>query len=67
MKELLVHSDGDNHCETRRIAQRKQDTLDLHIGQLTRMRRRLKTLIERSLKADGKGTCPIIEALVKGE
>ena len=67
VKELLAHSDGDNHRETRRIAQRKQDNLDLHIAQLTRMRRRLKALIDRSLKADGKGMCPIIDALSRGE
>jgi MerR family mercuric resistance operon transcriptional regulator len=61
--ELLQHSDGKNHRETRRIAERKQASLELHIGQLSAMRKRLKSLIQRSLKADGKGPCPIIEAL----
>jgi MerR family transcriptional regulator, mercuric resistance operon regulatory protein len=63
VKELLQHSDGRNHHETRRIAERKQASLELHITQLTQMRRRLKALIQRSLKAEGKGLCPIISAL----
>lgn len=63
VKDLLQHADGRNHRETRRIAERKHENLDLHIGQLTRMRRRLKALIRRSLAADGKGMCPIIGAL----
>jgi len=63
VKDLLQHSDGKNHRETRRIAERKHASLELHIGQLRAMRKRLKSLIQRSLKADGKGTCPIIEAL----
>ncbi|HEX3061786.1 MAG TPA: MerR family transcriptional regulator [Usitatibacter sp.] len=64
VKDLLQHSDGRDHRETRRIAERKHATLDLHIAQLTRMRKRLKALIQRSLKADGKGACPIIAALL---
>jgi len=63
VKDLLQHSDGKNHRETRRIAERKHASLDLHISQLTAMRKRLKALIERSLKVDGKGMCPIIQAL----
>jgi MerR family mercuric resistance operon transcriptional regulator len=63
VKELLEHSEGRNHRETRRIAERKHASLDLHISQLTQMRKRLKALIQRSLKADGKGACPIISAL----
>jgi len=63
VKELLQHSEGRNHRETRRIAERKHASLDLHILQLSRMRRRLKALIERSIKAEGKGMCPIIGAL----
>lgn len=63
VKDLLQHADGRNHRETRRIAERKHATLDLHIGQLTRMRKRLKALIQRSLEADGKGFCPIIADL----
>ena len=67
VKELLQHSEGTNHRETRRIAERKQASLELHIGQLTRMRKRLKSLIDRSVKAAGKGKCPIIEALQQGD
>jgi MerR family mercuric resistance operon transcriptional regulator len=63
VKDLLQHGDGGNHRETRRIAERKHASLELHIEQLTRMRRRLKALIQRSVKAAGKGMCPIIEAL----
>jgi len=63
VKELLQHSDGKNHRETRLIAERKEASLDVHIGQLTRMRKRLKALIQRSLKANGKGICPIIGSL----
>ena len=63
VKDLLQHSDGKNHRETRRIAERKHASLVLHIGQLSAMRKRLKALIQRSVKADGKGPCPIIAAL----
>lgn len=66
VKDLLQHADGRNHRETRRIAERKHAVLDLHIGQLSRMRKRLKALIERSLKAGGKGPCPIIAELSQG-
>jgi len=63
VKELLQHSDGRNHRETRRIAERKHASLDLHIAQLNQMRKRLKALIERSARAGGKGLCPIIAEL----
>ena len=63
VKDLLQHSDGRNHRETRRIAERKHASLELHIAQLTRMRKSLKTLIQRSIKAEGKGFCPIIAEL----
>lgn len=63
VKELLQHSDGSNHRETRRIAERKHASLELHIEQLSGMRKRLKALIQRSAKAGGKGICPIIGAL----
>ena len=63
VKDLLQHSDGRNHRETRRIAERKHASLELHIAQLTRMRKSLKTLIQRSIKAAGKGFCPIIAGL----
>ena len=67
VKDLLQHSEGTNHRETRRIAERKHASLELHIAQLTRMRKRLKSLIERSVKAAGKGKCPIIGALLEGD
>lgn len=63
VKDLLQHGAGNDHRETRRIAERKHASLELHIEQLSRMRRRLKALIQRSLKAGGKGMCPIIGAL----
>ena len=63
VKDLLQHTDGRNHRETRRIAERKHASLELHIAQLTRMRKSLKTLIQRSIKAGGKGFCPIIAEL----
>ena len=67
VKDLLQHSDGKNHRDPRRIAERKLAGLDLHIGELSRMRKRLKGLIDKSLKADGKGACPIITALADGK
>jgi Predicted transcriptional regulators len=62
VKELLDRSGGRNLRETRAIAERKYENLELHIAQLEMMRKRLKTLIERSKKAKGGGD-PIIEAL----
>lgn len=62
VKELLDHSGGKSLRETRAIAERKYENLELHIAQLEKMRKRLKTLIERSKKAKGGGD-PIIDAL----
>jgi len=62
VKELLDRSGGRNLRETRAIAESKYENLERHIAQLEMMRKRLKTLIERSKKAKGGGD-PIIEAL----
>ena len=60
---LLRYSDGRSWKETRQIAEKKFASLDLHIGQLRRMRDTLKSLIKRSRNGKGKGLCPIIRAL----
>ena len=62
VKSLMELSDGRNLKATRLIAEKKHANLELHIAQLSKMRRRLKALIERSRKAP-RGRCPIIEAL----
>ena len=62
VKSLMDLADGRNAKATRLIAEKKHANLELHIAQLTRMRRKLKLLIERSRKAV-RGPCPIIEAL----
>ena len=62
VKSLMDLSDGRNLKATRIIAEKKHANLELHIEQLSHMRRRLKSLIDKSRKAV-KGRCPIIEAL----
>ena len=62
VKSLMDLADGRNLRATRLIAEKKHANLELHIAQLNRMRRKLKSLIEKSRKA-AKGRCPIIEAL----
>ena len=62
VKSLMELSDGRNLKATRLIAEKKHANLELHIAQLSHMRRRLKALIDKSRKA-AKGRCPIIEAL----
>jgi MerR family mercuric resistance operon transcriptional regulator len=62
VKSLLQFSDGKSLKETRAIAENKYANLDLHMAQLNKMRRRLKTLIDRSYKTKS-GPCPIIAAL----
>jgi MerR family transcriptional regulator, mercuric resistance operon regulatory protein len=62
VKSLMQHAGGGSLRDTRAIAEKKYENLEIHIAQLNKMRRRLKTLIERSRKAKG-GTDPIIEAL----
>jgi MerR family mercuric resistance operon transcriptional regulator len=63
VQTLLAHLEGGSWRETREIAERKYAALTLHVGQLNRMRKALKTLIDRSRKGDGKGRDPIIAAL----
>ena len=57
-----MDGDGKSLRETRAIAEKKYENLELHVAQLNKMRRRLKTLIDRSRKAKG-APCPIIAAL----
>jgi MerR family mercuric resistance operon transcriptional regulator len=64
---LLKHSDGTNWKETRQIAQKKLENLNLHIAQLRKMVDSLKALIDKSVAGKGKGTCPIIKLLDGGE
>jgi len=63
VETLLRYSDGTRWKETRQIAQRKLDSLLLHIDQLCKMRDSLKALVRKSVEGKGKGTCPIIKAL----
>lgn len=60
---LLRYADGRNWRETRSIAEKKYDALSLHVGQLNRMRRMLRTVIQKSRRGQERGCCPIIEAL----
>ena len=62
VKSLMDLADGRNLKATRLIAEKKHANLELHIAQLSRMRRRLKALIDKSRNA-ARGPCPIIEAL----
>jgi MerR family mercuric resistance operon transcriptional regulator len=67
VESLLKYSDGTRWKETRQIAQRKLESLLLHIDQLCKMRDSLKALIKQSVAGKGKGTCPIIRALDGGD
>jgi MerR family mercuric resistance operon transcriptional regulator len=68
VKSLLVlAADGGGTREIRTIAEKKYANLELHIDQLNKMRRKLKSLIDRSRKAKGRGPDPIIEALNSGD
>jgi MerR family mercuric resistance operon transcriptional regulator len=62
VKSLMDLADGRNLKATRLIAEKKHASLELHIAQLSKMRRKLKSLIDKSRKAV-KGRDPIIEAL----
>ena len=62
VKSLMELSEGRNLRATRLIAEKKHANLEVHIAQLSKMRRQLKSLIDKSRKAV-KGPCPIIEAL----
>lgn len=64
VKSLLEYADGQSVRETRLIAEKKYANLEMHIAQLNTMRRKLKSLIERSRKVKGRGPCPIIAALI---
>ncbi|MGZ5038551.1 MAG: MerR family transcriptional regulator [Usitatibacter sp.] len=66
VKSLMEHGDGRSLRETRAIAEKKYENLEIHIEQLNKMRKRLKALIERSRKSKG-GDDPLIEALKKDE
>ena len=67
VESLLKYSDGTRWSETRQIAERKLDGLNVHISQLRKMRDSLKGLIKKSRDGRGSGTCPIIKALDGGE
>jgi len=63
VKDLLVLSDGKNTRKTRVIAERKVEFLERQIGHLGKMRRRLKSLIDKSKRAASRQFCPIIAEL----
>ena len=67
VETLLRYSDGTSWKETRQLAERKLENLNVHIGQLRKMRDSLKTLIDKSIAGKGKGKCPIIKSLDGGE
>jgi DNA-binding transcriptional MerR regulator len=67
VKELLRYADGQSSRETRLIAERKYAVLETHIEHLQKMRRELKALIDASKKAKGRGGCPIVAALFRGD
>jgi len=63
VESLLKYVDGKSWKETRQIAERKLESLTLHIAQLRRMRDALKVLVDKSIDGKGKGVCPIIKSL----
>ena len=60
---LLKYSDGANWKETRQIAEKKVESLNIHIEQLRKICSELNALIEESKAGKGKGTCPIIKSI----
>ena len=64
---LLKFSDGKSWRETRQIAEKKLDNLNVHIAQLRKMRDELKSLVEKSKSGKGRGPCPIISSLDGGK
>ena len=64
VKRLLDLSDGRDGRATRLIAESKVESLNLHIGHLQKMRRQLKSLVDKSRKAKARAFCPIIAALL---
>ena len=67
VKSLLQLAHGTRPADTREIAERKYAELGRRMGQLNGMRRKLKQLIAKSLKAKATGPCPIIGALFAPE
>ena len=63
VETLLKYTDGRSWKETRGIAEKKFESLNVHINQLRKMRDELKSLIEKSRAGKGRGPCPIITAL----
>ena len=60
---LLKYSDGANWKETRQIAEKKVESLNIHIEQLRKICSELNALIDASKAGKGKGTCPIIKSI----
>jgi MerR family transcriptional regulator, mercuric resistance operon regulatory protein len=60
---LLKYSDGTNWKETRQIAEKKVESLVIHIDQLRKICSELSALIEESKLGKGKGMCPIIKSI----
>ncbi len=63
VESLLKYSDGRSWKETRQLAEKKFESLNLQINQLRKMRDELKSLIGKSRAGKGRGPCPIISAL----
>lgn len=63
VQSLLALADGRRWRESREIAQKKYSTLTAHVEQLNKMRASLRRLIDKSLKGNERGLCPIIAAL----
>ena len=63
VKTLLDHADGKSPRETRRLAERKRDSLRVHVEHLQKMLAQLESLIDASKKVKGKGPDPIVDAL----
>ncbi len=63
VKRLLQLADGKGGAETRSMAQRKCEVLDIRVDEINAMRKKLKALIAASLKAGARGEDPIIAAL----
>jgi MerR family mercuric resistance operon transcriptional regulator len=61
--ELLRLEDGQGCREARSLAERKLDSIDKRIGDLTRMRRMLKGLIAECARDERPRSCPIIATL----
>ena len=62
-RQLLRLEDGQNCRETRLLAERKLETIEERIADLTRMRRLLKRLISECAEGGRPRSCPIIATL----